>query len=221
VVNTITVVEGGLYAGAVTLTCSAPTTSGTTATATVATYSMPYMQSAGNRGTSYAVGDTFTVSGGTSSTAASGIITEVSGGTVFGVKFTTPGNYSVLPAFPAATTTSGSGTGFTITPMLSILTVNAGGASGTNAGTNYSEFLPPTVASAGATATYREAVFKVAMTATQAALDLNPGGSVKITTQTPASAAATGEAGTIAWDSSYIYVCTAANTWKRVAIATW
>jgi hypothetical protein len=41
------------------------------------------------------------------------------------------------------------------------------------------------------------------------------------TAQTPASAAATGTAGTIAWDSSYIYVCTATNTWKRVAIATW
>lgn len=38
---------------------------------------------------------------------------------------------------------------------------------------------------------------------------------------TPASAAASGTAGTITWDSSYIYVCTATNTWKRVAIATW
>lgn len=38
---------------------------------------------------------------------------------------------------------------------------------------------------------------------------------------TPASASATGTAGTITWDSSYIYVCTATNTWKRVAIATW
>ncbi len=41
------------------------------------------------------------------------------------------------------------------------------------------------------------------------------------TAYTPASASATGTAGTIAWDASYIYVCTAANTWKRVAIATW
>ena len=41
------------------------------------------------------------------------------------------------------------------------------------------------------------------------------------TAQTPASAAATGTAGTIAWDTSYIYVCTATNTWKRVAISTW
>lgn len=38
---------------------------------------------------------------------------------------------------------------------------------------------------------------------------------------TPASATAAGVAGTIAWDSSYIYICTATNTWKRVAIATW
>ena len=42
-----------------------------------------------------------------------------------------------------------------------------------------------------------------------------------IPTQTPASASAAGSAGTIAWDSSYIYICTATNTWKRVAIATW
>jgi hypothetical protein len=37
----------------------------------------------------------------------------------------------------------------------------------------------------------------------------------------PANAAAAGTVGTIAWDADYIYVCTAANTWKRVAIATW
>jgi hypothetical protein len=42
-----------------------------------------------------------------------------------------------------------------------------------------------------------------------------------VNSQTPASASATGTAGTIAWDSSYIYVCTATNTWKRVAISTW
>jgi hypothetical protein len=38
---------------------------------------------------------------------------------------------------------------------------------------------------------------------------------------TPASASASGTAGQVTWDSSYIYVCTATNTWKRVAIATW
>lgn len=40
-------------------------------------------------------------------------------------------------------------------------------------------------------------------------------------TLVPASAAATGSAGQIAWDTDYLYVCVATNTWKRVAIATW
>jgi hypothetical protein len=39
--------------------------------------------------------------------------------------------------------------------------------------------------------------------------------------KTPASATATGITGQIAWDANYIYICTATNTWKRVAIATW
>jgi hypothetical protein len=37
----------------------------------------------------------------------------------------------------------------------------------------------------------------------------------------PASASDTGTAGQVAWDADYIYVCTATDTWKRVAIATW
>ena len=41
------------------------------------------------------------------------------------------------------------------------------------------------------------------------------------TSKTPASASATGTTGEICWDASYIYVCTATNTWKRTAIATW
>ena len=42
-----------------------------------------------------------------------------------------------------------------------------------------------------------------------------------IPTHPPASAAAAGTAGEIAWDASYIYVCTATNTWKRAALSTW
>lgn len=44
---------------------------------------------------------------------------------------------------------------------------------------------------------------------------------LRVATQTPASAAATGTTGTIAWDGSFLYVCTSTNAWKRVAIATW
>jgi hypothetical protein len=36
----------------------------------------------------------------------------------------------------------------------------------------------------------------------------------------PATSSSAGNTGNIAWDSGFIYVCTAANTWKRVAIAT-
>ena len=37
----------------------------------------------------------------------------------------------------------------------------------------------------------------------------------------PASATAPGETGQVACDGSYIYACTAPNTWKRAAIAAW
>jgi len=41
------------------------------------------------------------------------------------------------------------------------------------------------------------------------------------TQKTPATAAATGTKGDIVHDTNFIYVCTATDTWKRVAIATW
>lgn len=54
--------------------------------------------------------------------------------------------------------------------------------------------------------------------------DLNASieGTFKITNgNAPANAAASGQAGQIAWDSNYLYICVATNTWKRVAISTW
>jgi len=52
-------------------------------------------------------------------------------------------------------------------------------------------------------------------------LDIN-GDAIRVrTSQTPASASAAGDAGQICWDANYIYVCTATNTWKRSALATW
>jgi hypothetical protein len=38
---------------------------------------------------------------------------------------------------------------------------------------------------------------------------------------TPASSSAPGKQGMICWDVNYIYVCTATNTWQRVALLTW
>jgi hypothetical protein len=42
-----------------------------------------------------------------------------------------------------------------------------------------------------------------------------------VSSSVPGSNSATGQAGQIAFDSSYLYVCIAANTWTRVGIATW
>tara|TARA_R100000935_G_C2833507_1_gene166624 strand:+ start:2060 stop:2623 length:564 start_codon:yes stop_codon:yes gene_type:complete len=52
-------------------------------------------------------------------------------------------------------------------------------------------------------------------------LDVRNGNLILTTASTPASASASGAIGMITWDASYIYVCTATNTWKRIAISTW
>ncbi|WP_157895426.1 hypothetical protein [Verrucomicrobium sp. GAS474] len=51
------------------------------------------------------------------------------------------------------------------------------------------------------------------------ALQVN--GTIRIGSSPPANATSSGVAGTITWDSSYIYVCTATNTWKRAALSSW
>lgn len=38
---------------------------------------------------------------------------------------------------------------------------------------------------------------------------------------TPASSSAAGNQGMIVWDADYVYVCVAANTWKRSPLTTW
>lgn len=37
----------------------------------------------------------------------------------------------------------------------------------------------------------------------------------------PASASATGTPGQIEWDSGFIYVCIATDTWVRAALSSW
>lgn len=44
---------------------------------------------------------------------------------------------------------------------------------------------------------------------------------IAINAGAPASASATGSTGQVAWDADYFYICTATDTWKRVAVATW
>jgi hypothetical protein len=37
----------------------------------------------------------------------------------------------------------------------------------------------------------------------------------------PSTPTSTGAKGVIKWDSTHLYVCTATNTWRRVALTTW
>lgn len=43
---------------------------------------------------------------------------------------------------------------------------------------------------------------------------------LNIATSTPTSSSDTGTVGDVAWDSDYIYICTATNTWKRLALSS-
>ena len=57
---------------------------------------------------------------------------------------------------------------------------------------------------------------------TDASQNLKTSGTFHLTTaKTPASASDTGTTGQVAWDTSYIYVCTAKDRWERVGIASW
>lgn len=44
---------------------------------------------------------------------------------------------------------------------------------------------------------------------------------LQLTSSTPANSSSNGLAGTIRYDSSYIYVCVANNTWKRSTLSSW
>lgn len=50
---------------------------------------------------------------------------------------------------------------------------------------------------------------------------IDAGGLTLAASRVPATATSPGTVGMIGWDTGFLYVCTATNTWKRVAIATW
>ena len=54
-----------------------------------------------------------------------------------------------------------------------------------------------------------------------ALLDVNSNVFRVRSSKTPATAGAAGNPGDICWDSNYIYVCVATNTWKRAALSSW
>jgi hypothetical protein len=46
-------------------------------------------------------------------------------------------------------------------------------------------------------------------------------GNLVISQHTPSSATDAGVPGTVAWDSDYVYICVAPNTWKRASLGSW
>jgi hypothetical protein len=61
----------------------------------------------------------------------------------------------------------------------------------------------------------------IATTSPAAKLDIYSNSFILEQAQTPATSSAACTTGMHAWDSGYVYVCVATNTWKRSALSTW
>ena len=102
-----------------------------------------------NGGSGYVVGDTITLTGGTFSTAITFTVATVSAGAVLTLTAASSGTYSVLPTGTLATTTTGAGTGLTLTiDSWGVRSVNI-----TNAGSGYID-QPTVTFSSGAAVAY-------------------------------------------------------------------
>jgi len=101
----------------------------------------------------------------------------------------------------------GTDTNTTVTATLSVAGP-PGSGTGTGGSLILGYYAPTTTGSAIGTFTNR--------------ISLTGAGEILFSTKAaPSSASDTGTAGEIRIDASYIYVCTATNTWKRTAISTW
>lgn len=96
------------------------------------------------------------------------------------------------------------------------LTIRAGIGTGTGTPGKVL-FLAAPVAASGDNAQTPAQVCEVGA----AAFRMSANTKLVVATVPPASAAATGEAGTITWADGFVYVCVATNTWQRAAIVTW
>jgi hypothetical protein len=61
----------------------------------------------------------------------------------------------------------------------------------------------------------------VGTTAPTAKLDINSDIFRLRTAKTLATAGESGKAGDICWDTNFIYVCVADNTWKKATLSSW
>lgn len=133
-IASITVTTGGQYASlpsvSVATTGTAPSTAAVLAAPLMGLFNAPITAA----GTGYAANQVLSLVGGTNTVVATITINAVGGsGEVTAATVTNVGNYSVLPANPAAVT-GGSGTGATFSPTWKILSVAA-----TTAGNGYDD----------------------------------------------------------------------------------
>jgi len=171
VVASWTVIDGGLFSGsgaAPTLVVDDPPSSGTTATAAIATCGAGRVQDIPAGGSGYAVDNILTVVGGTGTATTLRVRGVDANGAVTAAVIESAGSYSVRPG-TGATTTGGAGTGCTVSLSWTVLTITNSGA-----GTNYPQYPAPKIRFSGGTV-FRKLVAKVAMTATQTTLKLNNG----------------------------------------------
>ena len=105
-----------------------------------------------------------------------------------------------------------------------IMGIGVGGASLQTLGNGTESAYNLTISAGGSNVNYfakTDGTNGIGTTSPSCALDINSN-KVRIrTSKTPSSATDTGNAGDICWDSDYVYVCVATNTWKRSALSTW
>jgi hypothetical protein len=154
-------------------------------------------------------------SGGTVTVSSGGAVTVASGGTMTlaGAATVSSGGTVTVASGGAVTVASGA----TMT-LAGAATVSSGGAVTVASGATVTLAGAATVSSGGTVAVASGGAVTVASGAT---MTFSTGATLLIPEATPASASATGVKGTIVWDTSYLYICTATNTWRRIAHATW
>ncbi len=214
----------------------------TTASPTLAALTLTAPLTGANGGTGVAnTGKTITLGGNLTTAGAFDTTLTVTAGT--GVTLPTTGTLATLAGAEALsnktiTASAFNGTVGATTPAAgSFTTLGASGNATITGGVVSLDNASGTVITAVAAGVYKNLQFRgsaidfnpsnggvvVSVTSTGAAVTgtISATGTITVGSSPPANAGAAGTAGTITWDADYLYICVAANTWKRVAIATW